>query len=60
MNDRSKYLNTDELQADDEMSPTPRDGKRSARGDGDRHADGADGADGEERIPNPPPAAVSD
>jgi hypothetical protein len=59
VDDRSKYVNTDELQADDEVSPTPRN-EGAPRGDGDRRAGGADETNAEERIPNPHPAALSD
>jgi hypothetical protein len=60
MDDRTKYVNTDELQTDDEMSPTPRDGKAHTHGESVPEDAGADITDAEERIPNPPPAAVSD
>ncbi|MDM9627769.1 hypothetical protein QTL95_17900 [Rhizobium sp. S152] len=52
MDDRKGYTNTDELQADDQISPTPSPDDKEARSPRSSDAK-SDGADDDERIPIP-------
>jgi len=52
MADGKGYTNTDELTADDQLSPAPSPDEKSFRAPGTNDAN-SDGADDDERIPRP-------
>ncbi|ARM88031.1 hypothetical protein RHEC894_CH01717 [Rhizobium sp. CIAT894] len=60
MNESKNYLNTDEIQADDQLSPKLLEGKDPPRRVRKSEEAIAEGADDTERIRVPPPVANPD
>ncbi len=60
MGESKNYLNTDEIQADDQLSPKPIEGKDPPRRVRKSEEAVAEGSDDTERIRVPPPVANPD
>ncbi|AUW41982.1 hypothetical protein CUJ84_Chr001597 [Rhizobium leguminosarum] len=60
MNESKNYLNTDEIQADDQLSPKPIEGKDPPRRVRRSEEAIAEGSDDTERVRVPPPIANPD
>ncbi|EJC78957.1 hypothetical protein Rleg4DRAFT_0537 [Rhizobium leguminosarum bv. trifolii WSM2297] len=60
MNESKNYLNTDEIQADDQLSPKPVEGKDPPRRVRRSEEAIAEGSDDTERVRVPPPVSNPD